>query len=117
MGYNFNYLSKEDSFSEIVDFAKENYPSLKEVSKDEIMRWFKKYQDFTVVVKKDDNLIGFGVYQEWPNCLYIIGVCFPNTSKCDNIRIMLGARKILPNKRLVWWDEEEMKAKGVRWQE
>ena len=80
-----------------------NHPSLTKIP-------IKDAENEILLSKK---IIGFAIYQEWPNCINVIAMCLPHTTKEENLCYMLKARKLVSNKPVVWFDENRMKLQGI----
>lgn len=105
---------QEERLEEVVNFAQKHYPNLGRTPKDLVQGIFVKYKDTAFIyVSNRGEVRGFGVFQEWPDCLNFIMVCLPFGTKVDNYKALLKGRKVLPKKKIVWYDEEKMEARGL----
>lgn len=105
------YVEDSDMF-ELVRLAKNGYPNLAHLSEDYIRSFFEKYKKTALVFIQKTEIKGFAVYQEWPDALNFILICLP-FSKERNLRVILQGRKIVPNKKIVWFDDKKMEARGI----
>jgi len=102
----------EDMLYRLIDFAQRYYPEWVEMPEKFIHKIFKTYKD-SIYVYKDGRIQGFVVYQEWPDALNFIMICLPFNDERTNLKLILQGRHLLPKKKIVWFDEKEMKGKGV----
>jgi len=106
----------EDIAYRLIDFAQKYYPGFRDLPTKYIHKLFETYKDFTYVYK-DGRLLGFVLFQEWPDALNCLMICLPFTDKKTNLKLILQGRKMLSKeqrkKKIVWFDEKDMKAKGV----
>lgn len=96
----------------LVKFTKKNYPGFKDAPVSLIRSLFETYKKTTLVLKKNGEIRGVGVYQEWPDCLNFILICGIG-SRAENIRAMLEGRCLLPKKRIVFFDERTMELREL----
>jgi len=105
---NNNYLQ------DIIEFAQKHYPKFDKMPVDLIQTIFETYKNSTCVFRNNRGFIrGFAVYQEWPDVLNFIMICLPFGSKHKNLKNILSGRSLLPNKKIVWFDEERMEGRGL----
>jgi len=93
----------------LIKFAKANHEGFANAPDDFLRRMFETYRETTIVNIVDNEIAGFGIYQEWPDLLNFI--CMVGNSDHDvlkNIIAMMDARKFFPNKRIVFFDENKM---------
>lgn len=96
----------------LVKFTKENYPGFKEAPESLIRSLFEIYKKTTLIYKKNGEIRGVGVYQEWPDCLNFILICGIG-STIESIGVLLDGQKLLPKKRIVFFDERTMRLKTL----
>ena len=97
----------------LIKFAKANHKGFANVPDDFLRRMFETYRKTTIVNLVNDEIAGFGIYQEWPDVLNFI--CMVGNTEKDpfkNIIALMDARRFLPNKKIVFFDEDKME---LRW--
>lgn len=78
-----------------------------------ICKVFETYKETVFIYGVENEIKGFVLYQEWPDCLNFIMICLPFSLPQENLRIMQSGRHLLPRKKIVWFDEKQMKARNV----
>lgn len=96
----------------LIKFTKENYPGFKEAPENLIRSLFEKYKKTTLVYEKNGEICGVGVYQEWPDCLNFILICGIG-STIESASVLLAGQKLLPKKRIVFFDEQTMRLREL----
>ena len=99
---------------ELIKFTKKNYPGFKEAPENLIRTLFETYRNTTLIYKKNDQIRGVGVFQEWPDCLNFILICGIG-SRIETLSVLIKGQKLLPKKKLVFFDERTMRLK-ILWQ-
>ncbi|MHC4397819.1 MAG: hypothetical protein ACYS1A_19415 [Planctomycetota bacterium] len=101
---------------ELIKFAKENHDGFRNVPDDFLRRMFETYKDTTIVNVINNEIAGFGLYQEWPDLLnFICLVGNPEGDTMKNILAMMDARaNISTNKKIVFFDENIMELRICR---
>jgi len=113
MGFNGKWQRLKDSdLPELITVCKENYPGFKGLPEYFISKIFNTYKKTTLVFIRDKEIKGFVVYQEWPDALNFIMIFLP-FSKEMNLRTILKGRSMIPDKKIVWFDEERMEGRGL----
>jgi len=97
---------------EVALFARRHYPNFWQFNKRTVYGFFETYRDTTLVHKNKQGIDGILVYQEWPDLLNFIIICLPFGTKLSNFDIMCTAKHLLPDKKVVWFDEKRMKLRG-----
>jgi len=110
----YNWQKLNGDLKGLIEFSRENYPNFKEMPEKLISKIFETYKETTHLFYIDGKIKGFALYQEWPNCLNFLMMCLPFGTERENLRVLLGGRHLLPRKKIVWFDETEMKARGIR---
>lgn len=105
------FLREIDLF-ELTKLAKKVYPNFDELPERFIRRIFETYWETTLIFIQKGEIKGFVVYQEWPDALNFIMIYLP-FSKTRNLKVILQGRSLLPDKKIVWWDDKKMKARGI----
>ena len=94
----------------LIKFAKENHEGFAQVPDSFLRRMFETYKETTLINCVGGEIRGFGIYQEWPDLLNFI--CLVGNTEGDvlkNITALMDARKNIPDKKIVFFDETEMK--------
>ena len=100
---------------ELIQFAKANHVGFANVPDDFLRRMFETYKDTTIVNIENGIIRGFGVYQEWPELInFIAMVGNPENDTQKNITALMDARQKIPNKKVVFFDEEKMELRILR---
>jgi len=107
-----NWEKLNNKLDELVKFCQKHYPNFKDIPEEFVRKLFETYRN-TTLIYTNGQIQGFALYQEWPDCLNFIMICLPFGTKKENLKVILSGRYLLPDKKIVWWDEKEMKAKGV----
>jgi len=95
---------------ELIKFAKANHEGFVGVPDEFVRRMFETYKDYTLVNCVNGEVRGFGVYQEWPDCLnFICMVGNPENDHLKNIMAMMDGYIQLPDKKIVFFDETQMR--------
>jgi len=87
----------------LVKFTKKNYPGFRDAPESLIRALFETY---------NGEIRGVGIYQEWPDCLNFILICGIG-DRAENFRGLMTGRKILPKKRIVFFDERTMRLREL----
>lgn len=100
----------------LVEFAKENYVTFKQLPDDFLRAMFETYKNTTIVNVVNGEIKGFGIYQEWPDLLnFICIVGNPENDVLQNIIAMMDAKNKIPaNKKIVYFDESKMELRICR---
>ena len=110
-GSNGNWARLED-VDGLVLFGQANYPNFDKIPRELVKNLFETYKKTTYVYTENGEIKGFGLYQEWPDMLNFLMFYLP-FSAGKNVKVMLKGRSLLPNKKIVWFNEKKMKARGV----
>ncbi len=95
---------------ELVKFAKANHKGYAIVPDEFLRAMFVTYKDYTLVNRVDGEIQGFAIYQEWPNCLnFICIVGNPENDHLKNVIAMMDGKRLLPDKKIVFFDETKMR--------
>ena len=95
---------------ELVKFAKANHKGYANASDEFLRSMFETYKNHTLINCVDGKIQGFGIYQEWPDCLNFIAVVGnPENDRLKNITAMMAGISILPDKQIVFFDENKMR--------
>lgn len=102
---------------DLVKFAKANHVGFANVPDDFLRRMFETYKDTTLVNYVGGEVRGFGIYQEWPDLLnFICMVGNPAGDVIQNIIALMDAKEKIPDKKIVFFDEDTMRLKICRQQ-
>lgn len=97
---------------ELIAFTKRHHGELGLLPESVLRRWFETYKDTILVARSGGKIVGFGLYQEWPDFINFICVC-GNGSQAENFRALLKGRHLLPRKKICFFDETAMKARTI----
>ncbi len=99
----------------LIKFAKENHAGFAGVGEQYLRSMFERYKETTLVnVGPDGEVRGFGIYQEWPDCLNFIAlVGNPEHNTFKNFLALMKGRENLPHKKIVFFDEEKMELREL----
>lgn len=98
----------------LIKFAKANHEGFVLVPDEFLRRMFETYKDTTIVNCINGEIRGFGIYQEWPDCLnFFCMVGNPEGDIFKNIIALMDARHLLPNKKICYFDEKSMELKTI----
>ena len=97
---------------ELVLFAKQHYPTFKDLPDRVIAGYFTTYQDTVIIDRRDNEIRGFALYQIWPDFYNFIIICHLDKSAFSwLIRLV---RNELAGKTAAWFDENRMEARFVK---
>jgi len=100
---------------DLIKFAKANHTGFANVPDDFLRRMFETYRDTTLVNYIDGEICGFGIYQEWPDLLnFICLVGNPEGDVTKNIIALMDAKEKIPDKKIVFFDDTEMRLRICR---
>ena len=100
---------------ELIKFARTYHEGFANVPDDFLRRMFETYKETTIVNYVDGEILGFGIYQEWPELLnFICIVGNPADNRIQNIIALMDAKEKIPDKRIVFFDETEMRLRTCR---
>lgn len=98
---------------EAIIFVKEHYPKFDKMPSELIREMFAVYEDSTLILVNDKEIRGLTMYQEWPDACNFLIICLPFSNKHKNLRTILSGRSLMPDKKIVWFDEEKMEGRGL----
>jgi len=104
----------DEIIDKLIEFASQHDPFLG-MSESTLRTMFEVYQKTTLIFQADGEIRGYGVYQEWPDCLNFICIAGKNNNREESLKAMLVGRHQLPNKKICYFDEEKMELKVI-WQ-
>jgi len=96
----------------LIEFAKQHYQGFAGMPDLALQRMFEVYKETTLIYQHGSEIRGFAIYQEWPECLNFIAIVGIG-DKIENLKAMLVGRHKLPNKKIVFFDEEKMELRTV----
>jgi hypothetical protein len=108
------FFMAQEIIDKLIEFAKQCHPTFAEMPENMMRRMFEVYQNTILIYKVDDEIRGFAIYQEWPDCLNFICIAGKSDNRAENLKAMLAGRNQLPPKKFVFFDEEKMELRCLR---
>lgn len=102
-----------DVTDKLVELARANHPGFAKVPADILRSYFEKYKKTILTYETNGEIKAFGIYQEWPDCLNFIAIVGAGT-RTENLKFLLAIRHLLPNKKMVYFDENKMELRICR---
>ena len=99
--------------NELVKFAKENHPEFAPLPNVYLEKWFLVYKNTTLICRVGGKIMGFALYQEWPDRLNFICICGKG-NWYENLQRMLAGSDKLPDKPICFFDEKAHKLRIIQ---
>jgi hypothetical protein len=103
-----------DEINKLIDFARRYHPTFVDMPEHLLRKMFELYSETTLVYKIGDEIRGFALYQEWPDCLNFICIAGISDNREENLKAMFAGRHQLPQKKIVYFDETEKSLRIIK---
>jgi hypothetical protein len=108
------FFMAQEIINKLIEFAKQHHSSFVEMPEAMMRKMFELYEDTILIYKVNDEIRGFALYQEWPDCLNFICIVGQSDNREENLKAMLLGRHKLPAKKIVYYDEAQKSLRTIK---